>query len=60
VATRVHERKNGGTVKVTDDGHPLTYVGDSLLFVGFVPAKADIAYEECGSIVDPVDDDELL
>ena len=60
VAEHVHARKGGGTVKVTAEGHALTYVDDSLLFVGTVPEKDEITYEDPCTLVDSVDDDELL
>ncbi|MDB2262282.1 DEAD/DEAH box helicase family protein [Halorubrum ezzemoulense] len=47
-ASFIHAEKGGGSVTVNEANHAVTYLGESLVFVGVVKDPAQIEYKETG------------
>jgi superfamily II DNA or RNA helicase len=54
VASFIHAEKGGGSVTVNEANHAVTYLGESLVFVGVVEDPTEIEYEQnaAGSLID--------
>jgi len=54
IASFIHAEKGGGSVTVNEANHAVTYLGDSLVFVGVVkdPTEIDYQQDSGGSLTD--------